>query len=117
MVFIDTPLDAAHEAEAFRVEWPEALMFANFKVSVSHVAIVPFVTAIALPCFLVTKKFFDLFGRLIVAWTEAFVSCKPNGEGRCVGMAPTSVLCPKRWMERYCRLHYLHISLRYAKQV
>ena len=67
MVFIDTPLDAAHEAEAFRVEPPEALMFANFKVSVSHVAIVPFVTAIALPCFLVTKKFFDLFGRLIVA--------------------------------------------------
>ena len=67
MVFIETPLDAAHEAEAFRVKPPKALMLASFKVSVSHGAIVPFVTAIALPYFLIMKKSFDLFSRLIVA--------------------------------------------------
>ena len=48
MVFIETPLDAAHEAKAFWVEPPEALMLASFKVSVSQVVIVPFVTAFVL---------------------------------------------------------------------
>ena len=48
MVFIETPLDAAYEAKAFWVEPPEALMHASFKVSVSQVAIVPFVTAFVL---------------------------------------------------------------------
>ena len=48
MVFIETPLDAAHEAKAFWVEPPEALMLVSFKVSVSQVAIVPFVTAFVL---------------------------------------------------------------------
>ena len=37
MVFIETPLDAAHEIKAFWVEPPEALMLASFKVSVSQV--------------------------------------------------------------------------------
>ena len=48
MFFIETPLDAAHEAKAFWAEPPEALMLASFKVSVSQVAIVPFVTAFVL---------------------------------------------------------------------
>ena len=48
MVFIETPLDAAHEAKALWIEPPEALMLASFKVSVSQVAIVPFVTAFVL---------------------------------------------------------------------
>ena len=48
MVFIETHLDAAHEATAFWVEPPEALMLASFKVSVSQVVIVPFVTAFVL---------------------------------------------------------------------
>ena len=48
MVFIETPLDATHEAKAFWVKPPEALMLASFKVSVSQVAIVPFVTAFVL---------------------------------------------------------------------
>ena len=48
MVFIETPLDAAHEAKAFWVKPPEALMLASLKVSVSQVAIVPFVTAFVL---------------------------------------------------------------------
>ena len=48
MVFIETPLDAAHEAKAFWVEPPEALMLAGFKVSVSQVVIVPFITAFIL---------------------------------------------------------------------
>ena len=48
MVFIETPLDAAHEAKAFWVEPPKALMLASFKVSISQVAIVPFVTAFVL---------------------------------------------------------------------
>ena len=48
MVFIETPLDAAHEAKAFWVEPPKALMLASFKVSVSQVVIVPFVTAFVL---------------------------------------------------------------------
>ena len=47
-VFIETPLDAAHEAKAFWVEPPKALMLASFKVSVSQVGIVPFVTAFVL---------------------------------------------------------------------
>ena len=48
MIFIETPLDAAHEAKAFWVEPPEALMLASFKLSVSQVVIVPFVTAFVL---------------------------------------------------------------------
>ena len=48
MVFIETPLDAAHEAKAFWVEPPKALMLASFKVSVSLVVIVPFITAFVL---------------------------------------------------------------------
>ena len=48
MVFIETPLDAAHEAKAFWVKPSEALMLASLKVSVSQVAIVPFVTAFVL---------------------------------------------------------------------
>ena len=48
MVFIETPLDAAHEAKAFWVKPPEALMLASLKVSVGQVAIVPFVTALVL---------------------------------------------------------------------
>ena len=48
MVFIDTPLDAAHEAKVFWVEPPKALMLASFKVSVSQVVIVPFVTTFVL---------------------------------------------------------------------
>ena len=48
MVFIETPLDATHEAKAFCVEPPKALMLASFKVSDSQVAIVPFVTAFVL---------------------------------------------------------------------
>ena len=48
MVFIETPLDATHEAKAFWVKPPEALMLASLKVSVSQVAIVPFVTAFVL---------------------------------------------------------------------
>ena len=48
MVFIETPLDAAHEAKAFWVKPPKALMLASFKVSVSQVVIVPFVTAFGL---------------------------------------------------------------------
>ena len=48
MIFIETPLDATHEAKAFWVEPPEALMPASFKVSVSQVAIVPFVTVFVL---------------------------------------------------------------------
>ena len=48
MVYIETPLDAAHEAKAFWVMPPEALMLASLKVSVSQVATVPFVTAFVL---------------------------------------------------------------------
>ena len=48
MVFIETPLDATHEAKAFWAKPPEALMLASFKVSVSQVVIVPFVTAFVL---------------------------------------------------------------------
>ena len=48
MVFIETPLDATHEAKAFWVEPPEALILASFKVSVSQVVIVQFVTAFVL---------------------------------------------------------------------
>ena len=48
MVFIETPLDATHEAKAFWVEPPKALMLASFKVSVSQMAIVLFVTAFVL---------------------------------------------------------------------
>ena len=48
MVFIETPLHAAYEAKAFWVEPPEGLMHARFKVSVSQVAIVAFVTAFVL---------------------------------------------------------------------
>ena len=48
MVFIETPLDATYVAKAFWVEPPKALMLASFKVSVSQVAIVPFVTAFVL---------------------------------------------------------------------
>ena len=48
MVFIETPLDAIHEDKAFWVEPPEALMLASFRVSVSQVVIVPFVTAFVL---------------------------------------------------------------------
>ena len=48
MVFIETPLDAAHEAKVFWVKPPKALMLASFKVSVSQVAIVPFVTTFVL---------------------------------------------------------------------
>ena len=48
MVFIETPLDATHEAKAFWVEPPKALILASFKVSVSQVVIVPFVTAFVL---------------------------------------------------------------------
>ena len=47
MVIIEIPLDATHEAKAW-VKPPEALMFASFKVSVSQVVIVPFVTAFVL---------------------------------------------------------------------
>ena len=46
--FIETPLDAAHEAKAFWVEPLKALMLASFKVSVSQVVIIPFVTAFVL---------------------------------------------------------------------
>ena len=45
---VETPLDAAHETKAFWVEPPKALMLASFKVSVSQVAIVPFVTSFVL---------------------------------------------------------------------
>ena len=48
MVFIETPLDAAYEAKAFWVEPPKALMLVSFKVSVSQVVIVPFVTGFVL---------------------------------------------------------------------
>ena len=48
MVFIETPLDTTHEAKAFWVEPPEALILASCKVSVSQVVIVPFVTAFVL---------------------------------------------------------------------
>ena len=48
MVFIETPLDAAHEAKAFWVKPRKVLMLASFKVSVSQVVIVPFVTAFVL---------------------------------------------------------------------
>ena len=48
MVFIKTPLDATYEAKAFWVKPPEALMLASFKVSVSQVATVHFVTAFVL---------------------------------------------------------------------
>ena len=48
MVIIETPLDATYEAKAFCVEPPEALMLASFKVSVSQVEIVPFVTTYVL---------------------------------------------------------------------
>ena len=48
MVFIETPLDATYEAKAFWVEPPKALMLASFKVSVSQVVIVPFVTGFVL---------------------------------------------------------------------
>ena len=48
MVFIETPLDDVYEAKAFWVEPPKALMLASFKVSVSQLAIVPFVTAFVL---------------------------------------------------------------------
>ena len=48
MVIIEIPLDATHEAKAFWVKPPEALMLASFKVSVSQVVIVPFVTAFVL---------------------------------------------------------------------
>ena len=48
MVFIEIPLDAAHEAKAFWVKPLEALMLASFKVSVSQVVIVRFVTAVVL---------------------------------------------------------------------
>ena len=48
MVLIETALDAAYEAKAFWVEPPKALMLTSFKVSVSQVAIVPFVTAFVL---------------------------------------------------------------------
>ena len=48
MVFIKTPLYATHEAKVFWVEPPKALMLASFKVSVSQVVILPFVTAFVL---------------------------------------------------------------------
>ena len=48
MVIIEISLDAAHEAKAFWVKPLEALMLASFKVSVSQVVIVPFVTAFVL---------------------------------------------------------------------
>ena len=48
MVFIETPLDATHEAKAFWVKPLKALMLASFKVSVSQVVTVPFITAFVL---------------------------------------------------------------------
>ena len=48
MVYIETPLDTTHEAKAFWVMPTEALMLPSLKVSVSQVAIVPFVTAFVL---------------------------------------------------------------------
>ena len=48
MVFIETPLDATHEANAFWIEPPEALMLASFKVSVIQVVTLPFVTVFVL---------------------------------------------------------------------
>ena len=48
MVYIETPLDTAHEAKAFWVMPPEALILASLKVSVSQLATVPFVTAFVL---------------------------------------------------------------------
>ena len=48
MVIIEIPLDATHEAKAFWVKPPKALMLASFKVSVSQVVIVPFITAFVL---------------------------------------------------------------------
>ena len=48
MVSIKTPLYATHEAKAFWVKPPKALMLASFKVSVSQVVILPFVTAFVL---------------------------------------------------------------------
>ena len=48
MVFIENPLVATYEAKGFLVKPPKALILVSFKVSVSQVAIVPFVTAFVL---------------------------------------------------------------------
>ena len=48
MVFIEDPLDATYEAKGFLVELPKAFILVSFRVSVSQVAIVPFVTAFLL---------------------------------------------------------------------
>ena len=90
---------------------PDALMLASFKVSVSQVAIVPFVTATPSPCFLVTKRLFDLIRAIlcglqdrplmVLTGQRRLSSCETNGEGWRIGMIPASVLCSKRWLECY----------------